>query len=450
MRKDPDKKPVAYIMVEIGARETLAKLNIAYELLMQGEYNVVIGTQAIIRAITKSLPLPGLSFQNSCNFRFREEYRKLKLAGYTIVSVDEEPLKGIVDPEVYIDERFDPVCVDLVDIVSLASSFDHSIVSKYRRTVSDKSAINGFPAFDFTSRENRPIFHRKRQEIIAKYGTYYLYASSLAGYNIHPINISNNGLDEYFHAFTGSEKVEEFRRQEYSIQGSVYALTIEALEYIAKELEYPVVIRPHPAEDWTRWAKLSSQVENIFVEEPNDNIYPWLLSCRALIHYNCTTAIQHYCLGRKPICLAPKDCRSPRFSLANLVSKKVSDSHELLKELNHSACLLDQPDDTDIDKIVKLCIHDYNSGSSANRLATNVHDRCYERLIRYGNNAIEMIEAAVAKYRFENEDEFTLRCLGDFLSIDSVRNNLELLQKAKGVSFIPSVRSLGEGVYVLD
>jgi surface carbohydrate biosynthesis protein len=93
---------------------------------------------------------------------------------------------------------------------------------------------------------------------------------------------------------------------------------------------YPaVVVRPHPAENHDTWWQAAEGAANVHVLHEG-NVIPWLLASEAMIHNGCTTGLEAYVLGARPIAYRPFTSDKYDLELPNSLSHEVFDEAGLL------------------------------------------------------------------------------------------------------------------------
>ena len=113
-----------------------------------------------------------------------------------------------------------------------------------------------------------------------------------------------------------------YKRAEFSADGSAdealtdmrrswrksvreWAAFIDLTECLSSELqEYDVVIRPHPAEDWTTYEKVFANVSNVSLDIIND-VHESISRADYVVHTECTTGVEAQLIGKTVISYRP-------------------------------------------------------------------------------------------------------------------------------------------------
>ncbi len=167
----------------------------------------------------------------------------------------------------------------------------------YYRELNPKSAhhihTTGHPRFDLYKPQFRSYYDEETVQWKERYGDFVLINTNFA--------VSNNiGGDKvpfpsHWHAtLSAAQKIDGVRY--WSHVGQVRAKMVALVMRLSIEMPHlNFVIRPHPSEDMQSYRTIFGDARNVFVEHEG-SVGSWLLSCRALIHDGCTTALEaHFC-----------------------------------------------------------------------------------------------------------------------------------------------------------
>jgi hypothetical protein len=100
--------------------------------------------------------------------------------------------------------------------------------------------------------------------------------------------------------------------------------------------EHTIVVRPHPSENHAPWRELAQRHPRLHVDA-SGNVHEWILASEAVIHFNCTTAVEAFFLGVPAIAYRPG--RYPRYEnpLPYALSENTFSLDELWEALNGRA-----------------------------------------------------------------------------------------------------------------
>jgi hypothetical protein len=99
-------------------------------------------------------------------------------------------------------------------------------------------------------------------------------------------------------------------------------------ELLARYPEHTVVLRPHPSESHEPWRELAQSHPRLHVDSTG-NVHEWILASEAVIHFNCTTAVEAFLLGVPPIAYRPGRYPSYENPLPNALSENTFSLEEL-------------------------------------------------------------------------------------------------------------------------
>jgi hypothetical protein len=104
--------------------------------------------------------------------------------------------------------------------------------------------------------------------------------------------------------------------------------------------QYTIVVRPHPSENVAQWEQETRSLANVRVAREG-NVVPWLIAADVVIHNNCTTGVEAYCVGTPVVAYRPISSVKFDLCLSNEISKQTTSLPELQATLRE---VLAQPD----------------------------------------------------------------------------------------------------------
>ena len=156
-----------------------------------------------------------------------------------------------------------------------------------------KVFTTGNPRIDTMRREVRPFFAREVAEIQARYGDYVLLNTNFPTVN----NLTPQGggvrLAKWALDPRGKQMEQDFLGNKRAMYEKVLEIAPRLAEAIAP---VTLLIRPHPNEDHEPWKRAVAGVANAQVVFEG-GVVPWIIGARALIHNNCTTAVEAAVVG---------------------------------------------------------------------------------------------------------------------------------------------------------
>lgn len=144
--------------------------------------------------------------------------------------------------------------------------------------------------------------------------------------------ISNNAIEVSTKALSAGNYPDSFIERWFKAQASGcldFIFHRKCLLLLA-DSGFNITVRPHPSESTHLWGRLLKH-NNITVDSKSPLEYQFG-SHNVLLHNGCTTALQAHLVNLHSIALDPED-RAPS-SLANKYSKRITNTSELLVEIN--------------------------------------------------------------------------------------------------------------------
>jgi hypothetical protein len=189
----------------------------------------------------------------------------------------------------------------------------------------------GNPRVDMMRPELRPFFAADVEALQQRFGRFVL------------VNTNFGSLNHFFPNLTPLKAPE---RHEPPPEGADWSTALAHHRYgifrafqdlvpklAARHPETAIVIRPHPAENHETWWQAARGAPNVHVVHEG-NIVPWLLACEAAIHNGCTTGLEAYVLGARPVAYRPFISDKYDLELPNSLSHQVFDEGALLEAID--------------------------------------------------------------------------------------------------------------------
>ena len=156
--------------------------------------------------------------------------------------------------------------------------------------------VTGHPRFQLLKKEFKYLYKDDVNEIKEKFGKYILINTNFARAN----NIK--GVEKARENYIGRYKNIDSRINNDNIKIKIFS----SLIYKLAQLNYNIVIRPHPEEKISTYNKLFKSYSNVYIINKKSAI-PWIIASETLIHSDCTTAVESLMLGKKSISYIHKD-----------------------------------------------------------------------------------------------------------------------------------------------
>lgn len=316
---------IIYIPIEVQRREWMAKMYLAYKLLEKG-YPVIIGEYVRIHqfAVTRKNGI----FLDSHFFYWLDDYYKMKENGYSLLLSDEEAViaGGISD---YQKQRIDKNNLEIADVLMAWGKQHADAIKGVDESIGDKLVIVGNPRIDLLRKELRGIWKEKIDNIHKRYGQYILINTSFS-YATCPGQYEKD-CDTYNSMLSDSKEAIKLLDKQFKQFNDTFNQFIEGIQYFAKKIEKPIIIRPHPNEDIELYRKLFKQYNNVYVLNEGE-INPWILGAKLVIHNSCTTGMEAFIAGTPTIAYMPRGLYCYEDAISNEISLKITDKETLVAE----------------------------------------------------------------------------------------------------------------------
>ncbi len=281
------------IPIETSSRELLYKIYLCNILSSQG-FDCYLGSKSeisfLIERFTNFIYLDK-GFHKGVSELIHEKILKSK---GIIVSLDEE---GAVDFEdgSTLKVRYSSKLFEAAKLVFFWGDYQSQLIKDDIKTKS-RFVVSGHPRFELLKREFHFLYDYDLDCIKKKYKKFILINTNMGFGN----NIRGDAfvLENYVDRFKDIEKI--IKNDKLKIK------YFNSLINKLSELDYNIVVRPHPEEDFSLYIDEFSLKKNVFVVNEN-SVIPWIISCETMIHADCTTGIESLMLGKKPISYIPNE-----------------------------------------------------------------------------------------------------------------------------------------------
>lgn len=327
--------PLIILPVETKAREFHGKLLLTFQLLARG-HPVLLGEQWRLWELC-DLFTPGIFVDKSVAATHRQWIQRCRAMGHLVVSWDEEGLV-FFDAWMYRRLRIDPRSFAGIErFFAWGEAQQQAICEEYPH-FREKIVLCGNPRFDLLRPEWRGFYQPAVDRLQQRFGPMILINTNFAFYNHY------KSEDELRRTLQQYPLAQEPGYMEGWI--AMHRHAHESFRAMVPELarRYPrhtVVVRPHPSERHEPWLELARQHPKIHVDA-SGNVHEWILAADAVIHFNCTTAVEAFLLDVPAIAYRP--AQYPRYEnpLPNELSVNVFSLDELWTALEQRASFRQQ------------------------------------------------------------------------------------------------------------
>lgn len=320
-------KQAVILPVETKAREFHGKLFLALNLLQAG-HPVLIGEQGRLWNYC-DLVAPGIYLDKSVAATRAEWFKRCRAMGHAVVSWDEEGLV-FFDNWLYRKQRIEPKAFDQVARFFAWGEVQREAICEEYPPYRDKIALCGNPRFDFLRPELRDFYRPAVAELKQRLGPMILVNTNFAFHNHFKSPEEVRQLLAKYPIANEPGYMDKWIAMHREMHEAYLAMVPELL---ARYPDRAVVVRPHPSENHAPWRELAKSHPRLQVDGTG-NVHEWILASEAVIHFNCTTAVEAYLLGVPAIAYRP--ARYPRYEnhLPNALSENAFSLAELWTALD--------------------------------------------------------------------------------------------------------------------
>lgn len=315
------------IPVETKSREFHGKLFLALRLIEKG-HRVLLGHQARLWEYADLLP-PSIYLDKSVANTHVNWTRRCRAMGHDVVAWDEEGLV-FFDSWMFRKLRIDPKALDQVTRFFAWGKAQRNAICEEYPQYKDHIALCGNPRFDFLRPELRAFYKPEVSAIKKRFGPMLLVNTNFALYNHFK---SPEELREQLKKYPLSDEP-GYMDGWIAMHKHAHEAYLEMVpELLARYPNHAIVLRPHPSENHEPWRELAKNHPRLHVDSTG-NVHEWILASEAVIHFNCTTAIEAFLLDVPAIAYRPG--RYPRYEnpLPNALSESAFSLDELWQALN--------------------------------------------------------------------------------------------------------------------
>ncbi len=275
--------PHLYLPITSQPRELDAKILLALFAADRGISPLVGYKSAFYESLARLEP--GVLVAHNARQK-SENIRRFSKFGHNVVVLDEEALVRQSD-EIFLGKHPRGAFEHVGHVLCWGQDdFDmwHTAGLDFRGGFS----IVGNPRFDLMRPEVRAYFDPQVAALRERFGNYILLNTNFPTVNNQTPRGSGMRLAQWALDDRGRQIQDAFLTNKRRMFEAMLALVRPLAEAVAPLL---LVIRPHPNEDHDPWHAAAAALPNIRVVFEG-GVVPWLLGARALIHNNCTTAVE--------------------------------------------------------------------------------------------------------------------------------------------------------------
>lgn len=287
-----------YIPIEIKVREFVPRLFFAYKAAKKN-YRIYIGSKTkILEMIEKKEKKGGIFFYKGGLNKNASILVKKKCDLFAIM-----------------DEEINPNMHKYMNKMSNKSFYSYIIkhrleqnnIDKYYTTNKEinnaaKSVLQnkiytlptGNLKIDLWKDKNLDLYSTEKKEIKKKFKNFVIFNSDIR--YLHKKNDFEENFD--LNIYKSLKKDSRFIKTEMSnlkrfskFKYENFLFLIKLLKDVDKNLKkIKLIIRPHPTEDINIWRVVTKSFRNIQISSPTDDVIPYILASKGVIHNGCTTS----------------------------------------------------------------------------------------------------------------------------------------------------------------
>jgi surface carbohydrate biosynthesis protein len=311
--------------VEVLHREFDGKLLLALTACERG-WQALLGDQRRIRERAGSLP-PSVYFSKSARRKQARLFRKFHKLGHEIVVLDEEALVRQTDDLYLLNHEKD--ALNFVKVLMTWGDDNKELWLKSQQFAGKPILATGNPRIDMLRPELKHFHTPEIRSIHARFGDYVLFNSNFATVNHFVGGMTRFNLASWVPKEKGEEAKSALLNHKRALFDSFRRLIPGLAAAIAPA---QLIIRPHPSENHEPWIEAGNGLENVTVIYEN-NVAPWLIGARVLIHNGCTSAVEAAVAGTSVIAYRPVQSFAFDNALPNSLSIEVFDEKSLIEQV---------------------------------------------------------------------------------------------------------------------
>lgn len=311
-----------YLPITSQPRELDAKLLLALFACESG-LTPYIGYKTAFRSNLPQLN-PGVYLAH--NARQKSQFnREIAQLGNQVFVLDEEALVRQSD-EIFFKKHPDDAFESVHQVLCWGDD-DAEMWLRSDFKMSCGRTVVGNPRMDLMRPEVSAFYEDKVAELRNAYGDYVLLNTNFPTVN----NITPQGGGVRMRNLDGDGK--KIEQEFLSNKRAMYESLLATVKPLAEALApLSLVVRPHPNEDHTPWEEVGRDLENVHVVFEG-GVVPWLIGARALVHNNCTTAVESAVVGTPVLNYRPWTSNYDN-PLAHAIGTDCTDVEALAREIH--------------------------------------------------------------------------------------------------------------------
>ena len=313
--------------VETKSREFHGKLLLALHLLRLG-HPVLLGEQGRLWDIC-DLVGPAIYFDKSVAATRVEWFGRCRGMGHEVVSWDEEGLV-FFDSWLYRKQRIAPEALSQVSKFFAWGEVQRDAICEEYPQFAEKIHLCGNPRFDLLRPEMRDFYTPVVEKLRHRFGQMLLINTNFAFYNHYKPQDEVCQLLARYPIANEPGYMEKWIAMHREMHQAYLCMVPELLQ---RYPNHTVVLRPHPSESHAPWVEVAKHHPRLHVDA-SGNVHEWILASEAIVHFNCTTAVESFLLDVPAVAFRPVRYQNYENYLPNALSVNAFSIPELFSALD--------------------------------------------------------------------------------------------------------------------
>jgi len=340
------------ITVHIVYRELIPKLLLAHKAAIKNGVAIVGRTSKIRKACGQvlykklgpfKLKIPiknGVVIEVATTSLSKIWFTNFRLSGLNNASFCEEAT-AFANSKEFARQRFNREALREVDLFFSWGKWHQSAI-KHSSLTEDKVFESGHPRFEIYQSQYKQLYQNQIDNIVERYGKFILINTNMDilaiekdGYKKELLKWHNKAriLGKANTSSVGAPDIHEIRQIFYNQKVSFIneIKIINILRDKLKRKRFSIVMRPHlsmPINLFSSYARKMGYRDEI---DRGFSVVPWLHACTAVLHHNCTTAIEAALLGKPAIMIEEEAPVAPSVRDASFVASNIDEAASMLK-----------------------------------------------------------------------------------------------------------------------
>ena len=324
-------KSKIYLPIEVKRRELYSRIYFSIKASIQG-YSVTIGRKSRFHEFEKKIQ-PGNYISKSAGTQNFDYIKRLKKAGHKIFFIDEEGLMSF--NKEFTHRRFSEEGLQLMDVIfTWGNNHKNELIELYP-SLKEKLKIVGNPRVDILKDISKQFYAEEIKKIKNYYGDFFLLVTKFGKINfVKRKNIIDYYTSHLTKGYLNTEKLKEICKRSIKHEEKNFVNFINFIKLFNASLENKkLLILVHPTEDLKIYEDIVGDMKNVDIASGEYSSNSWILSSDLIIQNNCTTALEAYLMGIKPIQLNFFQDKEVEYPIPNKISKIFSSNEKLISYL---------------------------------------------------------------------------------------------------------------------